>query len=149
MATLTITSGLRNFRLVQCIRQVAPDHICGMSRFVRAPCFAGLEAMAQLGALDVRRRIDFQGHAFLLKIIRCRWPSAEWLEGRFELRADLGSQSRRAYLYRTEARGPQGIILNAELMFGSMDYDQTFSKVNLYHHYRKMFACLQSAIDSN
>ena len=149
MATLTISSGMPGFRLVRCIGRVAPDHICGMTRFTKAPRFAGLEAMAQLGALDVRRRIDFQGHAFLLKVIRCRWPSAKWLDGRFALRADLGSQSRRAYVYRTEARGPHGVILSAELMFGCMDYDQRFQQINLDHHYRKMFACLQRVTDAN
>lgn len=149
MAILTISSGMTAFRLIQCIQRVAPDHICGMTRFVRAPRFAGLEAMAQLGALDVRRRIDFEGHAFLLKVIECRWPSVKTLDGRFELRADLGSQSRRAYVYGTEAQGPAGLVIRAKLMFGCMDYDRTFQEASLKNHYRKMFTCLQNATDSN
>lgn len=146
---MTITSGLAGFCLVQRISEVSDRRIRGETTFNKAPLYAGLEAMAQLGALDVRRRIDFGGHAFLLKIIRCRWPSARDLDGCFALQAIPGSQSLRAFVYRTRALGPGDLELEAELMFGTVDYDHQFQEEHLQSHYRKLFACLQNATTAN
>lgn len=145
MATLTVTSGLAGFRLIQGITHVDEQEIIGRARFKDAPLYTGLEAMAQLGALDVRRRIVFAGHAFLLKIVHSDWPRADRLDGAFHLEARPGSRSQRAFQYHTRLRGPTGPQIEAELMFGVVDYDNDFQKQHLQAYYRDLFTCLRNA----
>jgi len=145
MAALTVSSGLDGFRLIQGISHVSEGEIVGRTRLDKAPLYTGLEAMAQLAALDVRRRIDFSAHAFLLKVARCRWPGAETLDGLFRLEARAGSRSLRAFIYRTRAVGPAGLDIEAEMMFGIVDYGKDFQEQHLRHHYRELFTCLCNA----
>lgn len=149
MATLTITSGLAGFRLIQGITHVDEQAIIGRARFQGAPLFTSLEAMAQLGALDVRRRIDFTAHAFLLKIDLSGWPRAESLDGLFRIEAAPGSRSQRAFQYHTRLRGPAGQEIEAGLMFGVVDYDTAFQKQHLQAYYRDLFTCLRNATNES
>lgn len=149
MASLTITSGLTGFRLLQGISRVSEQEIVGQAVFDKAPLYAGLEAMAQLGALDVRRRVAFSAHAFLLKVARCNWPGVPVLDGLFQVRAYSGSRSLRAFSYRTRAIGPSGQDLEAELLFGVTEYDTAFQKRHLQHYYQDLFTCLCNATSAS
>jgi hypothetical protein len=149
MAVLTIASGLAGFQLVQRISEVSDRRICGRTTFRQAPVYAGLEALAQLSALDVRRRAAFGKHAFLLKIIYCRWPATRVLEGCFTLQACPGSQSSRACVYNACALGPEDFKLETELIIATQAYDLEFEQAPLQNHYRKLFACLQNASSKN
>ena len=149
MATLTITSGLADFHLIRGIPHVDEQAIIGQARFQAAPQFTGLEAMAQLGALDVRRRIAFSGHAFLLKIVHSDWPRADSLGGLFRIEARPGSRSQRAFQYHARLRGPVGQEMEAELMFGVVDYDDDFQKQHLQAYYRDLFTCLRNATNES
>ncbi len=142
MESLSINSQLRGFNLVDRISYVDGDGIRGEALFSRAPLYAGLEAMAQLGALHARRHIDFKRHLFLLKIESCCLPWQGPLQGRFRLSATMIGHSNQAFAYRENARGPDGIVLEAELLFGSIAYDREFNKEVLQRHYRELFGAI-------
>lgn len=149
MAALTITCGLGGFRLVRHISHFSEEKIVGEAQFDQAPLYVALEAMAQIAALDVRRRIDFKAHAFLLKISHCRWPAQGVIDGCFSIQAIPGSRSRRAFAYGASAQDPAGLMLEAELMIGTVAYDQDFQQQCLQEYYRNLFTCLQNATSAS
>ncbi len=149
MEQLTISSKLDGFMLLDGIDTVTADTIKGRAVFNRTPVYTGLEAMAQLGALHVRRQIDFKAHAFLLKVIQCRLPGVARLDGRYLLQAARSSHSRRAYTYVIRARGPRGIVIDGDFLFACVDYDNAFQETALQNHYETLFTCLQNATAKN
>ena len=143
MASITIHSRLNDFKLVAQITQVTAAGICAAADFERMPMYGGLEAMAQLVALHVRHCLDFERHAFLLKVIQCRWTNQNDLEGRYRLSADLRSQSSNTFAYQANAQGPDGEMLSADLLIGTKSYDCEFKEDVLKTHYKEIFRKLQ------
>lgn len=139
METLTIHSGLKGFQLLESLSEVTPTAIWGSIRFDRAPMYLFLEAMAQLAALHVRYMMDFDRHAFLLKVIHCELLESQYLEGQFYLQAELSSQSSNAFSYTGKAKCPEFEGLAAELLIGTQAYDDQFQKEHLKAHYQKRF----------
>lgn len=121
----------------------------GQASFDRAPVYAGLEAMAQLAALDVRQKLDFSAHAFLLGIRWCRLPAVRQLDGSFAIGVTPLSHSGQAFAYGTRARGPAGLTLEADLLIGTMAYDGHFQEQQLQSYYRKRWSCLLNATSSD
>lgn len=144
MEALNIHSQLPHFRLITRILKTSPEGIRGTSDFNRTPLYAGLEAMAQLAALHVRQRLQFERHAFLLKVRHCRMPVIEHLDGCFEIKADLCSQSSHAFHYDTVALGPHGVEFKSDLLIGTRDCDEYFSKDILKPHYQRIWAQLRA-----
>jgi hypothetical protein len=141
MAELTIHSHLNGFELIEHLFEVGATTIGGTGRFEHSPCFVGLEAMAQVAALHVRYLLDFKRHAFLLKVAWCDLPAVAHLQGRFDLQADLLSQSSNAFAYGVKARGVdrERACLAAELLIGTQPYDDQFQKEYLQEHYHRRF----------
>jgi hypothetical protein len=100
--------------------------------------------MAQLAALHVRHCADFRCHAFLLKVGRCQWPELDVLQGRYRLTAACISQSSHAFAYRVKALGPGGAGQVADLLIGTLPYDDEFREGILQAHYRDLFNRLQT-----
>ena len=140
MEALKIHSQMAHFRLIRRIDKVSTKGICGEAKFERAPLYAGLEAMAQLAALHVRQRIQFERHAFLLRVQGCQMPATDLLDGHFRIVADLRSQSSNAFGYDAAALGPHGIDFKSTLLIGTRDYDAHFSKNILKAHYQGILA---------
>ena len=145
MATVNIRSPIRRFRMIDTILRLEDDIIEGMADFVRAPAFAGLEAMAQLAALHVRWRVDFSRHAFLLSVVRCHGLPDRELDGTLQLQGRVTAHSMHAIRYRVTAATGAGKRLTAELFIGLRDYDTRFRSQRLQDHYREMVARLQAA----
>jgi hypothetical protein len=142
MATIEICSGLDAFRLIACITGITPEAISGQTNAGKRSAFTGLEAMAQLAALHVRYCLQFQRHAFLLKVHRCRMPNLQVLEGRFCLSARLHSKSSNAFAYDVAADGPNDVQFTGRIIIGSQSYDDHFQKSVLSVYYQNLFADL-------
>lgn len=143
MESIKIRSRMKHFKLVARITRVSASGIWGEADFNRMPVFGGLEALAQLAAMHVRFCLQFERHAFLLKVNRGPWPAQDALTGCYRLWADLGSQSSNAFAYRVQAEGPPGVMLNADLLIGTIPYDGEFKEKILKPHYRGLFEELQ------
>ena len=143
MATLNIGSQMAHFRLIGRITEISSREICGVTNLRRAPLYVGLEAMAQLAALDVRQRLQFKRHAFLLCVYQWQKPDTEVLDGVYRIRAALDSQSSNAYRYDVSTHGPSGTEFNSRLLIGTREYDRRFSKDILKAHYQVLFTALK------
>jgi hypothetical protein len=100
--------------------------------------------MAQLAALHVRYSLDFKRHVFLLKIDRYDLPPLETLNGDFSLIAERISQSSQSFAYGVIAQGPDDLTMQAQLLIGTLDYDERFNKDRLKQHYRKIFEAMRN-----
>lgn len=129
--------------LLQRITQVNASGLLAEANLEAMPSFAGLECMAQLAALHVRYCLDFNRHAFLLKVGRTVWPLEEKLTGCYHLTAERGSQSSDTFAYQVKAQHPTGGMLGADLLIGSKPYDDQFQEQHLKDHYRELFARLR------
>jgi hypothetical protein len=144
MARLTICSHMSCFQLIRRVTDVSIRHVQADVAFAKWPVYTGLEAMAQLAALHVRYSLDFERHAFLLKIDRCDLPMLEALDGDFRLNAECIGQSSQSFAYGVTAQGPDGITIQARLLIGTQDYDERFKKDRLKQYYRKLFEALRN-----
>ncbi|MCP4746677.1 MAG: hypothetical protein GY874_11150 [Desulfobacteraceae bacterium] len=142
MGIVTVGSDVTSFRMIEKITRIGDQHIAGKANWSKALPYVVLEAMAQLAALDVRYRLDFCRHAFLLKVKRCDWPPGEVICGRWSLSARRLNHGSAAYLYHTRANGPENKPVEAQMLIGALDYDERFDHKVLQTHYRKVFACL-------
>lgn len=142
MATIDIRSGLDAFRLIACITEISPEAISGQTDAGKRPAFTGLESMAQLAALHVRHCQQFQRHAFLLKVHRCRMPILKALDGRLYLSAQLQGQSSNAFVYNVNAVGLHDVQFTGRLLIGTKNYDNHFQKSVLFVYYQNLFADL-------
>lgn len=130
---------MEHFRLVSRIIRVLPESIFAEADFNKSPLYTGLEAMAQLSAMHVRQALEFERHAFLLKVNQWVMPVMHVLDGCYSIQADLRSQSSNAFAYEVETYGPNDIQLRCELLIGTKDYDNHFRKDVLKVHYQKVF----------
>jgi hypothetical protein len=144
MARLTIKSHMPCFQLIRRITHVSDRRVRADATFAQWPVYTGLEAMAQLAALHVRCSLAFERHAFLLKIDRCDLPPLETLNGDFSLTAERVGQSSQSFAYRVIAQGPDDLTLQAQLLIGTLDYDEQFKKDRLKQHYQKIFEALRN-----
>lgn len=150
MATLKMNSHLEHFQLLKSIRRCSDGHISGEAWLDGLPQYTVLEAMAQLAALEARIHLNFNRHAFLLKIIQCQWPHNHFLSGRFYLVAKRLGQSQSTFSYAVKARGPANATpshlknLNTDLLIGTMPYDNDFRKAALRSHYQNMVEKLET-----
>jgi len=134
---------LKHFKLVARIIDVSAAGIRGEADFECMPMYGCLEAMAQLAALHVRYCLDFERHAFLLKVNHGRWPVRDALEGSYRLSADLYSQSSNAFAYQVKVQGSVDAIWIADLLIGTKSYDGEFREDVLKAHYKEIFRKLQ------
>jgi hypothetical protein len=144
MARLTINSRMPCFQLIRRVTDMSNRRVQADAAFAQWPVYTGLEAMAQLAALHVRYSLDFERHAFLLKVERCDLPTLETLDGDFSLTAERLSQSSQSFAYGTTAQGPDGLTIQAQLLIGTLDYDERFKKDRLKQYYRKLFEALRN-----
>ena len=139
---VVIHSGREDFVLLERIVEVGPSHIVAHAAFQEAPLYAGLEALAQLGAYHVRYLTDYAQHAFLLKITDCPLRFAG-LNGRFLLRGSLTGRSASSFAYEITIEEADSLVMKGRFLFAAADYNERFKKELLEKHYRKVFACLQ------
>jgi hypothetical protein len=143
MAAIKIHSRLRHFNLLTRITRVYAEGMGAIADLHQRPVFCGLEAMAQLAALHVRHCVRFRSHAFLLKVIRGRWPLRDALQGCYRLTAERYSQSSNGFAYRVRAQGSEEGAQEIDLLIGTRPYDHQFRKDILEAHYRDLFERLR------
>jgi hypothetical protein len=144
MEALNIPSRMARFCLIGRLSAVSPKEICAVVHFDGAPAYTGLEAMAQVAALHVRRILDFERHAFLLRVYDWQLPFAHCLTGEFRIRAGLRSHSSSAFRYEVAALGADRLDLNSSLLIGTRDYGDRFSEDILKVHYQGLWAALKA-----
>lgn len=142
MARLTIDSHMPCFQLIRRVADVSNRRIQAVAAFAQWPVYTGLEAMAQLATLHARYNLDFERHAFLLKVDRCDLPTLETLSGDVSLTAERVSQSSQSFAYGVIAQGPDDLTMQAQLLIGTLDYNEDFKKERLKQYYRKLFEAL-------
>lgn len=141
---ITIRSGLTGFKLLSTISRMDENSLEGRARFEGAPLFAGIEAMAQLGAMHVRWLCNFKKHGFLLKIERLSFPDCTILDGGFLLKGNLTARSSASFAYNLTAVSKTDVTLSGTFLFSVKAYDHTFKRTDLEAHYKGIFSCLTS-----
>lgn len=139
---ITIHSGRDGFMMVDAITSINAVRISGISIFSDEPLYAGLEALAQLGAFHIRYITAFDRHVFLLKIKHCRISAEGSLSGKFALSGALINRSDSAFCCQLTAEAAGKAAIEAEFFFASVNYDQNFKRELLQTHYEKIFSCL-------
>ncbi len=145
MDRLTIYTGMNSFLLIDAVTRVTDDTIAGACFFSNDPVFLGMESLAQLAAMHVRYRTDFQKHAFLLKITCCQLPDEDILNGGYHMTGTLTSQSSRSFAYTLHAYSESCDDFKGEFLIATVDYNNNFKRAVLNDHYKKLFSCLQNA----
>jgi hypothetical protein len=141
MERIIVNSNLEEFQGLDCITDVNEETVSGEKSFKNAPFYLGMEAMAQLCALHVRKRCDFERHAFLLSIKKGEF-SAPHLEGRYVLRGKRVGRSQNAFVYQVTGSVDGRDDIMAELLIGTCPYNEAFNGDTLREHYQKVFICL-------
>jgi hypothetical protein len=156
MEQITINTGLDRFVLLDEITQIVSGYIKGCKHFSKAPIYLGMEALAQLGAMHVRYLVDFQKHAFLLKIKSFSQTSGlkadyNFLSGRYQLSGKQVSKSSNAFSYDVRAEKNNTVCFKGEFVFGAVDYGNQdgFKRKAVETHYKKVFSCLQSGLKTD
>lgn len=144
MKKISVNTGLNGFILVDSIIQAEEQGISGLKIFANTPAYLGLESLAQLGAFHVRYIVEFQRHAFLLKIGRCLMPAQAALNGTYKLSGTLVNRSASAFSYTLQAKKGGRVCIEGEFLFATVDYDKMFKKEILQDHYRNVFSCLKN-----
>lgn len=137
---------MQNFVLLDRIFNVSPDRITAGKNLIKAPIFAGIESLAQAGALHTRYINDFAKHSFLLKIQRCTLPSLRELDGEFLISGELTARSVTTFSYRLLLETDSRTIMNGDFLFSVVEYDSRFKKDILENRYREVFSCLLTGI---
>jgi hypothetical protein len=116
--------------------------ILAQLRFNGEQKFSVLEVSAQLCALHVRKRLEFNRHAFLLSFLAVRPlpPKIPNGIGRFEGR--LNGVSQRAFSYDVKFKLESTAVIKIKLIIGTSDYGKMFEKEKLRPYYQELFALL-------
>lgn len=146
MKEINIHSGMHDFALLDRVYDVSPDQITAGKVLTKAPLFAGIESLAQTGALHTRFINDFARHSFLLKIQRCTLPPGRELDGEFLIRGELTARSAASFSYRLIMETDGSPIMGGDFLFGTVEYDSRFRKDILENRYREVFSCLLTGI---
>jgi len=143
---INIHTGRDSFIMLDAITSVNATQISGIRSFSDEPLYAGIEALAQLGAFHIRYLNAFERHVFLLKIESCRFNTGESLKGGFTLSGELINRSDSAFYCRMMAGKEGQNVIAGEFLFAAADYDQKFQSKTLRLHYEKVFSCLLNDI---
>ncbi|MEN6466398.1 MAG: hypothetical protein ABFD62_14595 [Syntrophaceae bacterium] len=146
MRQITIHSGMRGFVMLDRIHDISPRGITAGLRLAKAPLFAGIEALAQAGALHTRFINNFSRHAFLLKVRSCTLPTAPRLDGDFLIRGALTGQSASSCSYNLALEKDGRAVVEGGFLIATVEYDSRFKMDVLETRYRKVFSCLQTGI---
>ena len=139
---ITIHTGRQSIIMLDAITMIDALQIAGIRSFSDEPLYAGLEALAQLGAFHARHITAFDRHVFLLKIEHCRIPVAGTLTGEYTFSGELVNRSDTAFYYRLAAEKTGQAAFSGEFLFASSEYDRKYVRDTLRAHYEKTFLCL-------
>ena len=142
MEQLIIRSRMQHFQVLTRIQHVSKRRMRAIATFAQSPSYCLVESMAQLAAMHVRHSLDFDRHAFLLKIQSCDLTLRPILNSDVDLTAERISHSSNAFAYRVSALVPDGESFGAELLIGTREYDRKFRKECLNPYYQKRFETL-------
>ncbi len=141
---MIINTGLDGF--------IMPDKITAMTETaveaIKIPdgsndkVFINIETMAQICALHTRFCIDYEKHAFLLKINAFKNCSDVAGEGDIRIHAEIVSSSKEAFSYTVSASQNKIELFSGKLLIAVTGYSDTFDKEKLKEHYRNIFSCL-------
>ena len=145
-AEIVINTGLNGFVMLDRVIEVSISHIVGARTFSYDPIFLCLESLAQLGAYHIRYLTDFSRHIFLIKIDYVNLPPEKVIYGEYLLSGTLLHQSDSSFLCHLKAGGKNKIVMEGNLLFAAIDYDQNFRSDDLRHHYTRVFSCLRKDI---
>lgn len=149
MERVAVCSGLEGFVLLDSVSGISREAISGLKQFRDAPPWLVMESLAQLGALHVRYRRNFEMHAFLLGIKHCDFSSGH-MRGSVRLCGESTAESSSAYSYNLLALDENGNRTEGEFLFSVVDYDDRHFKGDvLRNHYEKVFSCLINGSSSD
>jgi hypothetical protein len=138
---IKINTGLSGFVMIDAIISVGDEGIKVVRSFDRTPVYEVIEALAQTGALYIRRLTGFNKHIFLLKIEVCDIPAGP-LQGKFVISAELAGRSESAFRCSLRGEGSNGTVIEGSFLYASSEYGEKFDGKILRDHYEKVFSCL-------
>ncbi len=144
MDVIKIHTGLDGFSMVDQVDRIGVKTISGCKTFLNAPSCLCLESLAQICALHVRYTLNFEKHAFLLKISRCSMHADHVFSGRIFFQAVLNNHSSRAFSYAASALQDKRQIMAGEFIIAVREYGRDFSEAMIKPHYKKVLSCLQN-----
>jgi len=144
MDRIEINTGMDGFHLLSSVTLVDERRIWGRADLADLPSLAGMECLAQLGALHVRRLHDFSKHAFLLKVEGFSLAGQGEISGNLALSGTLVARSQAAFSYDLGAEKAGKEVCSGRFVFSITAYDDRFSKDLLRKRYKELFACLTS-----
>jgi hypothetical protein len=139
---IEINSGLGGYVLINNITGYSGTEINGIVRHDNAPACIGIESLAQLASMHVRKLHDFNNHAALLKINDIHLKKYGSLNGDYSISAKLTSRSERAFIYFSQSLLNNDIIIEGSFIITLLDYNDKFKKEILERHYKNLFSCL-------
>ncbi|MCF8068223.1 MAG: hypothetical protein K9L30_06535 [Desulfobacterales bacterium] len=144
MDRIEIKTELKDFMLIDAVKDIDSKSILGAKTFFFDPVFIGIETLAQLAAMHVRHITDFTKHAFLLKV---KYFSAREavLNGLHELSGKLLNHSSDSYSYELSGKNNNDVLFSAKLIIGTTSYNDHLRQEELVGYYKKVFSCLQNA----
>ena len=144
MERLIINTGLDGFIMPDKITSVTETAIeaIKMPDGSNGKTFINIETMAQVCALHTRVCVNFEKHAFLLKINTFQNCTDVTDDGEILINAQIISASKEAFSYTVHAYQNGNDLFNGKLLIAVTDYSDTFDKNTLKEHYRNIFKCL-------
>ncbi len=144
MERLIINTGLAGFIMPDRITLLTDTTIEAIKIFDESSDrdYIRVETMAQICALHARYFIDFQKHAFLLKINEFNYCANMADQDEVIIHAAIVSSAKEAFLYTVSATQNDRELFNGKLLIAVTDYSDTFNKETLEQHYRNLFSCL-------
>lgn len=149
MSVININTGLEKFRMIDQLIAVDDSGLEAEKSFKHEDNFLIIEALAQLAALHVRKKISFEKHAFLLKVQNCVVFDKAELQGKYNLYASLNAESKLGFMYETTAELENRPVVKAKLIIGTIDYNNKFRTEDLRDYYQKVYECLQIGIEKS
>ena len=134
---MKIHSQLSTFNLLERIIGLSPEGMI-VNAFQRAyPPWLLVELLAQAGSYHIRSQNDCRQQSFLLKIRRATILMTACSKRRIVISAERIGSSNCSYYYRIQAEMDQKLVIDAELVFGTMN-----SSSQAQEYYQKVLTCL-------
>jgi hypothetical protein len=149
MQRIEINTHLDQFRMLDKIVFYAENIICGEKSYIDSENYLLLESLAQLAALHVRNNVNFEKHAFLLKVNHFELNCEGRLNGLYKLNCELTGHSNNGFLYSVNALSEKNDVLKGELLIGVIEYNSDFKTKDLKEYYKKVFRCLQTGLEKS
>ena len=138
-----INTNLDTFIFINKIISIDNTNIIGTAENKTSDLLVLLETMAQFGAMHVRYLINFEKHAFLIKI-KDLFISDIIFKGKVQVNGKCVAKSDISFkYYLTVQTIDNKQIASGYYLFSTQKYGSEFKSEKIKKHYQDLFLCLQ------